>query len=331
MDGEPIESHPSTPERRYVFLASSPYSGSTLLSFLLAAHPQVATISDVSGTRRVGHMDTFGCSCGELMRSCPFWAQLRERAAAHGMADLDLADFRAGFDTAGRGALHRIQARSLRWPALERARDRALAPLGVPHAMREAAVRSWALANVVMDIAGADAFVDASKERLRIRYLERYLPVRPRVIHLVRDVRGVVESTLRRAKRSDPAERIARNWARTNRSIGQQLDELPADRRLRIRYEDLCRDVSGTLKQAFEFIGVDSAAELAPIGQGQHMLGNQMRLVAPADVQLDERWREALAADVRAAVLQAAVPVFGALYPEEAAAAGSSARAYPAR
>jgi hypothetical protein len=322
MDGEP-----STPERRYIFLASSPYSGSTLLSFLLAAHPQVATISDVSGTRRVGHMDTFRCSCGELMSACPFWARLRERATVHGIPDLDLADFRAGFDTAGRASLHRIQARSLRWPALERARDSALAPLGVREAMRQAATRSWALANAVLDIAAADAFVDASKERLRIRYQERYLPVRPRAIHLVRDVRGVVESTVRRAKRSDPVERIARNWPRTNQSIGQQLDELPADRRLRIRYEDLCRDVSGTLARAFDFIGVDPSAELNPIGRDQHMLGNQMRLTAPGDVQLDERWREALAPDVRGAVLHAARPVFEALYPEEAAAAGSSSRA----
>ena len=325
MDGQA-----STAGRRYAVLASSPYSGSTLASFLLASHPRVATISDVSGTRRVGQMDTFRCSCGELMSTCPFWAQLRERAAQYGIADLDLADFRAGFDAAHRGAFARIQARSLRWPAVEHLRDRALAPLGVAEAMRAVAARSWGLANAVMDIANAEVFVDASKERLRIRYLDRYLPVRPLVIHLVRDVRGVVDSTLRRAKRNDPAVRIARDWARTNDSIDQQLRELPVDRQLRIRYEDLCRDVIGTLERAFAFMGVDPHEPLQPIGQEQHMLGNQMRLSEPAEVQLDERWREALPDDVMRAVLRAARPVFGRLYPEEDPGAGSSSRAYPA-
>jgi hypothetical protein len=314
--------------RGYAFLASSPYSGSTLLSFLLASHPRVATISDVSGRRRAGQIDTFRCSCGRLMQSCPFWSDLRERAADRGFGELDLADFRLGFDTAQRGPMAAIQARSLRWPVAERLRDRMLAPLGVASAMRDVGVRSWALANAVLDLTQADVFVDASKERLRIRYLERYLPVRPRVIHLVRDVRGVVESTVRRGKRDDPIAKIAREWARTNASIEQQLRELPADRQLRIRYEDLCRDVTGTLRLAFAFMGVDPEAELQPIGQEQHMLGNQMRLSAPTDVRLDERWRTALPTDEAGAILRAAQPIFGQLYPEEVApAAGSSSRA----
>ena len=312
--------------RRYVFLASSPYSGSTLLSFLLASHPRVATISDVSGTRRTGQMDTFRCSCGELMRSCPFWSQLRDHAAVNGIPDLDLADFRLGFDAARHTWLRGIQARSLRWPWLEHLRDRALAPLGVADDMRAVAARNWALANAVMDMTDTDVFVDASKERLRTRYLDRYLPAPPRVIHLVRDVRGVVESTMRRAKRSDPPPAIAREWARTNESIGQQLRELPLDRKLRIRYEDLCSDVDGTLRQAFAFMGVDPDAALQPIGHEQHMLGNQMRLTAAADVRLDERWREALPDDLARSILRSAEPIFGRLYPE-ASGAGSSSRA----
>jgi hypothetical protein len=309
---------PASERRRYAFLASSPYSGSTLLSFLLASHPRVATISDVSGTRRRQQMASFRCSCGELMLECPFWTRLADRARARGIADLDLADFRLGFDTAHRGPLRRLHARSLRWSALERLRDRALAPLGVAAAMREVGERSWALANAVMDLSGADVFVDASKERLRIRYLERHLPVRPLVIHLVRDVRGVVESTLRRGKVDQPAAAIARGWARTNEAIERQLRELPPDRYLRVRYEDLCRDVPGLLRNAFEFLGVDPDAGLEPIGHEQHMLGNQMRLTATSDIRLDERWRESLDPRTEQAVVRAAAPAFARLYPERA-------------
>jgi hypothetical protein len=260
-------------------------------------------------------MATFACSCGLPMRDCPFWADVTERADAGGL-QLDLADFELGFDGSPAGWLRAIQARSLRWTWLERARDRALAPLGVPRHMRRTAERSWAFANIVMDVTGADAFVDASKERLRIRYLERYLPTPPLVIHLVRDVRGVVDSTIRRRKIEEDATQIARRWARTNDAIRRQLAELPAERQLQIRYEDLCRDVDGELRRAFAFIGVDPGAPQAPIGQDQHMLGNRMRLSLASDVRLDERWREALPAATERAVIAAAAPVFGRLYPE---------------
>lgn len=311
-------------ERRYVFLASSPYSGSTLFSFLLASHPQVSTISDVSGTRRRHQMATFRCSCGELMRACPFWKRLEDHVRGHAMPDFDLADFRVGFDAGQRGPLGRLQARSLRWSALEHARDLTLAPFGVRDQMREVGVRSWALANAVMNLTASDVFVDASKERLRIRYLERHLPVRPMVVHLVRDVRGVVESTIRRGKVDESPPRIARRWARTNASIEAQLRELPAERALRIRYEELCVDVSGVLRRAFAFMGVDPEAELSPIGHEQHMLGNRMRLSAPSDVRLDERWREVLDAGTERAILRAAAPVFDRLYPKRASAGASS-------
>lgn len=311
----PRDSDPALPARRYVFLASSAYSGSTLLSYLLAAHPQVGSVSDVSGRRRSGQMATFACSCGLPMRDCRFWLEVMERAAASGLR-LDLADFELGFDASRSGWLRAIGARSLRWTWLEHARDRALAPLGVPRSMQRTAERSWQFANLVMDVTGADAFVDASKERLRIRYLERFLPARPLVIHLVRDVRGVVDSTMRRGKVDEDATHIARRWARTNDTIRRQLAELPAERQLQVRYEDLCRDVEGELRRAFAFIGVDPEAPKAPIGQDQHMLGNRMRLSVASDVRLDERWRQALPAATERAVIAAAAPVFGRLYPE---------------
>ena len=65
---------------------------------------------------------------------------------------------------------------------------------------------------------------------------------------------------------------------------------------------------------------------LQPIGREQHLLGNQMRLTAAADVQLDERWREALPDDMARSILRAAEPIFGRLYPD-ASGAGSSSRA----
>jgi hypothetical protein len=300
-------------ERRYLFLASSPYSGSTLMSYLLAAHPRIATVSDVSGTRRSAQMDSFECSCGVRMLDCPFWIELRDHAQRRGLRDLDLADFQLGFDHQGAGPLAKARARSLRWSRLETMRDVALMPFA-GRAMRRIGERNWAFANTLLDVQDADVFVDASKERLRIRNLRRYLPTRLRVLHLVRDVRGVVDSTMRRAKVHGGAEQIARVWGRTNDSILRQLDELPPSEWCRVRYEDLCQDVSGVMSKVYRFCGVDDRMPLRPVGAGVHLLGNRMRLDAPRSIRLDERWRSNLTAETQEAVVRTAGKAFRVVY-----------------
>jgi hypothetical protein len=304
------------PERRYVFLASNSYSGSTLLSYLVGTHPQIATVSDVSGTRRRGEMDSFRCSCGNLMRECAFWKDVNEEAKRRGLDGFELGDFRLGFDHAGFPWFARLHARSLRWTRLEQLRDTALGPLGMTRAMRQMGRRNWEFAEIVLDLIGGDVFLDASKERMRIRHLARYLPNDVAVIHLTRDVRGVVDSTLRRGKKRLPAPVVAMHWARTNAAIVRQLSDIPSDRQIRVRYEDLCRDPEGTLRGIFEFCSVDPDPATRRPDLEMHLLGNKVRLGRLDEVRLDESWRGRLGARVQDEVLVAAGPVFRLLYPE---------------
>jgi hypothetical protein len=300
--------------RKYVYLASNSYSGSTLLSYLLGVHPEIGTVSDVSGTRRTGEMDSYRCSCGRLMRECPFWDAIRSQALERGLGDFDLGDFRLGFDHAGPAWASRIQGRSLRWSWLEDFRDVALRPFGMSAAIQQMGERNWLFAQLVLDVVNAHVFVDASKERLRIRHLARSLPAALYVIHLTRDVRGVVDSTLRRGKVPLSAPLVAKRWASTNAAILRQLRLVPSDRQLRVRYEDLCADVDGTLKRAFEFCGVDPGFEIESSRAELHLLGNKMRLAGVESVQLNEQWRDRLARKVQDEILAAAAPTFQLLY-----------------
>lgn len=303
-----------------VFIASTAYSGSTLLSALLAMHPAIATVSDVSGTRRSRSMDTFRCSCGERMAACPFWLAVREAMLRRGVHSFDLADFRLGFDYAGRTVRGRLLTGSLgrRW--LERARDRLAAGWpGHERRMRAIGVRNRAFAEAVLEVTGRRVFVDASKERLRARHLARYLGAPVRVIHLVRDVRGVVGSTIRHGKRPrDGPAGIARDWRSTHESILRDLAALPADRRTRVRYEDLCRDPDGTLRGLFRFCGVDPEAGPTGTAAGApttpHLLGNRVRLSGLGAIHLDERWRDELDERALGAIASAAGPTNAAFY-----------------
>lgn len=310
---------------RYVFLASNAYSGSTLLSLLIGAHPSIGTVSDVSGARRAKHMASFTCSCGSLMRACPFWSDVDSRLRATGAA-FSLADFGLGFDDHSPKWLGHLRVRSLGSSRLEEARDRLFAVVpGNERRMREIGARNAIFARAILAASQAEVFVDASKERLRARYLQRYVDPDLRVIHLVRDVRGVVESTVRRNKQGLSATDAARRWAKANEAIMRSVDTIPPGRRMLLRYEDLCAAPAATISRIFAFCGVDASVDVSELlERQQHLLGNRMRLRGTGEIRLDSRWREAFGVAELERIVAAAGPTLTTLYPA-ARAAGSSA------
>lgn len=299
---------------RYIFLASNAYSGSTLLSFLLGAHPEIGTVSDVSGRRREGAMDRFECSCGRLMTACPFWQRLLAELGESGLA-FSLADFALGFDDRRPRWLGSVRVRTLGGDGLERLRDAVFrwAP-GDEHWMRMIGERNAVFAEAVLRVTGGSVFVDASKERLRARYLHRYVDPALRVIHLVRDPRGVVESTIRRGKLKRSAEEVARRWAGTNAAIVRSVDRIPRARQIVVRYEDLCADPRAVMRRIFAFSSVDPTVDVTSLLSGeQHLLGNSMRLGTVDEIRLDERWRDTLAEADLSAIVAVAGPLHDAL------------------
>jgi hypothetical protein len=309
---------PAEPRVRYILIASNAYSGSTLLSYLLGQHPQIATVSDVSGTRRTTQMEGFACSCGLAMQACPFWKEIEQRMRRRGYNDFTLDDFRLGFDAGRPRWLARLRIGSLRWRAVEDLRDMAFMATGSHRLLARIAQRNLGFAEAVLEATGATVFVDASKERMRLRYLERYLDADLRVIHLVRDVRGVVDSTLRRGKLGLTMVEAARRWGRTNEVIFRNLSVIPANRQQLIRYEDLCTDVEGSLATLFELCGVDPVTASGDLGTDQHLLGNRMRLTGWDEVRLDEGWRTRLTEGEQRQIVEAAGPVVQRLYGADA-------------
>jgi sulfotransferase family protein len=139
--------------------------------------------------------------------------------------------------------------------------------------------------------------VDTSKDRLRVRALQKFSSLDVRAIHLVRDVKGVVASRLRRRTGLSVRE-AARQWARLHQKLEIMLSVLPMKKQMRLRYEDLCEDVPGTLEQVYRFCGV--TCDVGPVDfrtVPHHIVGNPMRLDNLSKIRLDERWRTLLTED----------------------------------
>ena len=67
---------------KYIYILSQRYSGSTLLSYLLGTHPDIATIGErrkfyVNSWKTDEHPDQRLCSCGTPFYQCSHWNEIK--------------------------------------------------------------------------------------------------------------------------------------------------------------------------------------------------------------------------------------------------------------
>ena len=87
----------------------------------------------------------------------------------------------------------------------------------------------------------------------------------------------------------------ALEWRRTNEECERLTGTLPASRRLRLRYEDLCADTEASLSSIYGLIGVGRPERREDFRNIEHhILGNAMRLRPDSRIRQDEKWRSSL-------------------------------------
>jgi hypothetical protein len=281
----------------FVYLTSPPFSGSTLFSFLVNTHPEIATVGEMTGIVKSKDPETYQCSCGEKIRKCLFWKQIAAQMESRQFS-FDPAFFDTTFQLGSNRFAQRVLNASLRSAKLEDIRDQLLKFWPRQrHRLAYLVARNKALAASILQVTGKTVFFDASKNPALIRHLHREPDVDLRVVHLVRDVRGT--SLSRRKNKSETNWcRSVNAWIRINRNIERQLGRLPAHRWMRIRYEDLCNTPSETLNRFFEFCGLEPHDLHLDFHSVQHhIVGNRMRLAKIGQVRLDESWRLTLNRD----------------------------------
>lgn len=284
-------------QKVYVSVATSAFSGATLLAFLLGAHPQIATVGEMDGLIASEDPDEYLCSCGQKITHCEFWQSVEKAMHAKGF-EFSTANFGTRFVRRCPGLIQSLRYGSSRNRFLDAARDAVFqAWPSERQAIELLAARNTAFIQSVLRLTGKDIFLDTSKDRLRLKALHRYSGLDVRAIHWIRDVRGVVASRSRRRSDID-AYTAARDWVKLNQRLQITLQSLPRDRVTVARYEDLCQNVQPTLRRLHRFCGVDPSFETGNFGAvPQHIVGNSMRLGSVAKIVLDERWKSQLSED----------------------------------
>lgn len=288
---------------RLAYIAGISYSGTTLLAFLLNAHPDCSSIGEGTGMIRGVKFSDYRCSCGELLVECEFWKGLGRRLDELGYP---MEIYRAGlwethFQSHANRYVNLALIRSLRNGTLNRIRDAVVSRIGpVRRGLERTAHMNWAFARAVLDLTGRSVFVDSAKDYVRAQLLSRLPNFDLRCIHLVRDARANAVSLMKR--QSAPSVALAaRQWRRVNNETERVRRTMPAERWLRVRYSDLCADPQGVMDRISGFIGVRPA----PLPEDfrtveNHIIGNSMRTRGSGQIREDRSWEERLSeADLR--------------------------------
>lgn len=250
MSADPRRAWPENDESgpTVLYVMGCGRSGSTLLERVLGAIPGFVNAGELVGLfRRVVEQDQ-RCGCGVPFSECPFWTAVGNKA----FGGWDLAQVAEATELENRVARQR-RLLKLVVPSASRPRDRA--------ALEQYGELHRRLYEAILAEAGGRVLVDASKWPAPALALRHAQGVDLRVLHLVRDVRGVAYSwsktAVARPHSTNDGQKVLSSHAATRTAANWLLVETEAallrsvqPRMASIRYEDFVAAPRDTLASA---------------------------------------------------------------------------------
>jgi hypothetical protein len=302
------------PSPTVIYIAGSGRSGSTLLERAVGELPSAVNVGELIDLFRRTVPRGERCGCGQAFASCPFWVSVGERAFG-GWPDALIAE------------ISRLQRRVSRQRHMPRLLAMPLAGRSFRTDVARYGARYTRLYRAIAAEAGAAYVVDASKWPVQALALSR-AGLDIRVIHLVRDVRGVAHShdkrNVARPHALDETDVMWRNapliaagrWA----ACQSEAELLPrcGVPVARVRYEDFVRQPRRTVEMALTRLGISpDPSELAHVGDGHVTLseshglsGNPSRFRSgEVTLRADEAWREGMSRRDRLVVTAVGLPL----------------------
>lgn len=294
---------------KFLYIVSSPHGGSTLLSHLLGRNPAAVSLGEVAFIPKLLALGE-PCTCGKPLAECEHWARLFDALAAACGTDLRetpyglfLGDaikgqFGSGlvdeaYQTQWRRSVAKLRGAVDTVALLSAPNAGALAVL-TPPAVRAGIRNTLALYATAAQAFGRELVIDASKLPRKAPQLFVACPERVRILHLVRDGRGVLASRLRYMS----ARRAVRRWNHYHRLSRYLLRRwVSPESYRRLRYEDFVaapeeqlRALCDWLEMAWSPAMLDPAAHRIEHSAG----GNPARFRLAEGIRPDERWRTQL-------------------------------------
>lgn len=301
------------PTVRVLYVGGMGRSGSTLMERLIGQLPGVCNLGEVVYLAERGIRANERCGCGEPFHDCPFWTKVGELAFG-------------GWGTVDLGRLDELQ----RTVDDVKFTPRLLLPRSTTDFDRRRASytdhfrRIYAAA---AEVSGATVIVDSSKKTSLAYALSHEPGIELRLLHLVRDPRGVAYSWTQLVRRPEITDRDAympRYKATYMALLWNGHNALLAALRLRgvrtsvLKYEQFIADPCGALTTVsrlldqsdpeLDFVAPDATS--VTLLQTHSVAGNPMRFqTGQVLLRRDDRWRSSFPAMQRVLVGALTSPV----------------------
>lgn len=281
---------------KVLYLASNPYSGSTVVTMRLAMDKAFATVGEISGPDPRVKKSEHKCSCGELTVKCEFWGVVEKLSVEHGFAT-HILDFDKRYRLLSNRILHKLLTTPSQFSFVTKTQMMLVqSVLNYSRKDKEIWCKNYALARAVLDHFQAEIFLDSSKDIERIYRYAGSENVDLFVLHIVRDGRAQLASSL---SRGGNAERLSANIARFDAGVERLALHLGAERYLRTKYEDFCVRPSNSIEEIKRFCGADMTVSEGRSIEDLHVLGNPSRFRFDGTLKASESgWRSNLSPDL---------------------------------
>lgn len=298
---------------KVLFIGGLGRSGTTLLERLLGQLPGTLPLGEVAHLWERDIRDDERCACGSRFSNCEFWHRVGKRAFG-GWENVDLDRVEA---------LRATVDRTRHIPVLA---GKKLAPVQYKLVTEYADYYSRVYAAASADAGGNRLIIDSSKHA-SLAYCLRWSPnVDLRVVHVVRDSRGVAYSWTKQVRRPESggqAEMTRYSPARSALLWNAQNAAFSMLRRRgvpvrRVRYEKLLADPRTVVERLAEFALVPLqpgdlryiGPDWADLGPNHSAAGNPMRFsVGRIPLRRDEEWRDELPSAQRRLVRTLTAPL----------------------
>jgi hypothetical protein len=248
---------------RVIYIGGTEHTGSTILGIALGNHAKIECVGELSLLPRIGWFDEYKCACGLNIQECFYWKEIRE--VWEQTNDRDISTLLK---------LENAIDRNKRLPRVM------IEKYVRTHLFSKYCVYSYALFSAIQEISGKSIIVDTSKRASRALALSMVDGIDLRLIHLVRDARGVAYSL---SKPVRPKQRTwwyaSSRWLFVNTALDIIRTRIDDKKARLVRYEDFISTPLKILEEIGDTINVDLSSVAKAISRDQplasgHMVGN---------------------------------------------------------
>ena len=286
------------PRVKVAYIGGLGRSGSTLLDRMLGQLPGFFSAGEIRDLWQRGLVENRLCGCGTAFRECPFWSAVGQEAFG-GWDRVDVAHVLALSRSIDRHSRIPLLVAPSTWPPFDRR-------------LREYLGTLERLYRAIAVVGDTRVIVDSSKAP-STAFVLRAMPVLDlRLVHLIRDSRGVAYSWNKKVVRPDtpgrtvymhryqPA-RIGMRWVTRNLEM-EMLGRL-GHPEVRVRYEHAVTaprlELERIVEMLDERIDPEAFAFIADgrvrLGVNHTVMGNPVRMhQGSLQLRLDDEWRSAM-------------------------------------